>query len=622
MPPPRVTRALISPPIAALAIACLMAAYIAGYAWSAPNTDSADELMRAYEIRHALAFPLEGPPLGNVLHLGPFWFYLTALPLFIHHSWLSAALFIGFVCSLKFPLAYACGRKLVDGDFGVLWAAAMFIPGWSSIEQLVFLNPNAVATAMLATLAIALPGIERAAGTGRCLALGLALALTMHVHPTALPVFALVPFVLWRRWKDGLGVGPGIGAMTLGFVIPFLSYFVSQAARGYPDWGSASEYVAQQMSLSNIVNTPAVVSAFFAGPETMAEYVLHWPDYAADALMLATAGLAWLCVVALAAGPLPRLRLAQFVVALALTAAWIACARPTTPVQFTWALTPLVAALIALGLWSVARLPALRWAVIATALVGFGVNVLLVRETAVLVREGEASLPSLIMDTKGGLTHRLYRDVWFPAHEHAPLGRALCEAGGPASLHGHLAYLVDKDLGLDLLFECNDRSRVSLAGSETQLHHFAMSRPFWRAISALPECWIGSMGLSRAAIPLVPRKPIAVADGGTYLPRKHSGGPLREVVLSFEVPRERAVMITNVRSGYEAFEMRSARAGEVSVIAAAENDFSAVYHAPGSAAGNVQWTFRMLTTLPEAIDVVSVPGRTGDERPDRQCLTR
>jgi hypothetical protein len=264
----------------------------------------------------------------------------------------------------------------------------------------------------------------------------------------------------------------------------------------------------------------------------------------------------------------------------------------------------------------------MRGVVALVVVAGFATNALLVREMAVLVREGEASLPSLIMDTKGGLSHRLFRDVWFPAHEHATLGRALCAAGGPASLHGHLAYVIDKDLGLDLLFECKDRSRVSLAGSEAKLHHFGMTRPFWRAVSALPECWIGSLGLAPSALPLVPRKSIPVADGSTYLPRRHSGNPPREVVLAFEVPRERAVMLTNVLAGYELFEMKSARAGDIPVIAAAENDFSAIYRAPASATGNVAWTFRLVSTFPEAIDVVSVAGRKGAERPDGQCLAQ
>src|SRR5690348_12172134 len=67
-------------------VAFLMAAYAAGYAWSSPSTDTADELLQAYRIRHALAYPLEGPFLGGALHFGPMWFYLTAVPLWISQS--------------------------------------------------------------------------------------------------------------------------------------------------------------------------------------------------------------------------------------------------------------------------------------------------------------------------------------------------------------------------------------------------------------------------------------------------------------------------------------------------------------------------------------------------------
>src|SRR5688572_329079 len=251
-------RDLFSGPAAGLVIAILMAAYVAGYAWSAPNTDSADELLRAYEIRHAIAFPLEGPPLGNVLHLGPAWFYLTALPLFAWHSWLSAALFIGLVCSLKFPLAYWCGKRLVDEDFGVLWAAALFLPGWTTVEQLVFLNPNGVAMAMLAVLAIALPGLDRPASLGRCVALGLALALALHVHPTSLPIFLLAPVVLWVHFKQRARLVAATIALFVGFVLPFAPYVAHQALTGYPDWTSASGYVAKQVFLGNVVNAPQV----------------------------------------------------------------------------------------------------------------------------------------------------------------------------------------------------------------------------------------------------------------------------------------------------------------------------------------------------------------------------
>jgi hypothetical protein len=54
--PPPVTG--ISPLTAWAVIGLLMAAYSAAYAWSTPGADTADALMRAYEIRHAIAYPL------------------------------------------------------------------------------------------------------------------------------------------------------------------------------------------------------------------------------------------------------------------------------------------------------------------------------------------------------------------------------------------------------------------------------------------------------------------------------------------------------------------------------------------------------------------------------------
>ena len=158
-----------------------MAVYVAGYAWSVPHTDTADELVHAYAIRHALAYPAEGQFLGGAVHFGPLWFYLAALPLFVRSSWLAAALFIGFVCSLKFPLAYHCGRRILDRDFGALWAGALFIPGWNSIEELCFLNPNAVDVAVLAIVAICLHGISSPWRTRHFFLLRLAAGLAVHV---------------------------------------------------------------------------------------------------------------------------------------------------------------------------------------------------------------------------------------------------------------------------------------------------------------------------------------------------------------------------------------------------------------------------------------------------------
>jgi hypothetical protein len=586
-------------------VAFLMAAYTAGYAWSAPTADTADELLRAYEIRHAIAYPLEGPFLGGALHLGPFWFYLAALPLWISESWLAVALFIGLVCSLKFPLAYLCGRKLLDAEFGLLWAVAMFVPGWASLEQLVFLNPNAVAAATLAVLAIALHALERKITWPTFAALGLALAIAIHVHPTSAPIFILLVPVLWAHRRRGQPLLVPLLAIAVGFLVPFLPYVVSQVRGGFADWGSASSYVAAQIVPANVVNVPTLVADYLlAGPAVIAEYLMHWRPERAALLGVGVAIAASTSVVGFF-DRVARPRLLLFIVALVIFATWVACARPTTPLQFTWVLGPVFAGLAAIGFWSLGRVASLRpvvWAAVAASVI---VNVLAIRAMALAVHDGEGHLPSRIMDVKNKLPPTVFRDVWFAALDHRELGQILCAAGA-VSLHGHLAYIADKDLGLDTLFECNSRSQLSLVGSDAPMHYLGMTRPFWRTLGAAPECWVGSLGLTRHMTPLLDRGPLALADGSTYMPRQLYRNAPVETTFSVTTAGDAGVLVTNVLGGYEYFRIVSAKAAGHAVAPLAENDLSSLFAEPSRGPHVVQWTFVVATTNPHAIDVVSV----------------
>ncbi len=279
--------------------------------------------------------------------------------------------------------------------------------------------------------------------------------------------------------------------------------------------------------------------------------------------------------------------------------------RPTTPLQFTWVLGPVVAGLVAIGVWSLGRVAALRplvWGIVAGSVV---FNVLAIRAMAFTVRQGEGHLPSRVMDIKNGLPNAIYRDVWFPALGHGELGRILCEAGD-VSLHGHLAYIADKDLGLDALFACNDRSRLSLVASEAPNHYFGMTRLFWRALGDPPDCWVGSLGLTRHVTPLLERKPLPVAQELTDLLRRLPRNPSTMTTFSVTAPGQTGVMLTNVLGGYESFQVVSAMAAGHAVSPIAENDLSSLFASPASGPHVVQWTFSVLTSNPQAIDVVSV----------------
>ena len=491
-------------PTSGLLIVLMMATYVAGYAWSAPHTDTADELLRAFEIRHAIRYPLEGPPLGQVLHLGPIWFYLTAIPLWIQDSWLSAALFIGFVCSLKFPLAYLCGRQLIDRDFGALWAVGMFVPGWNSFEQLVFLNPNGVATATLAVLAIVLHALKRTSLV-TFIALGIALAIAIHIHPTAAPLFLLlvIPFAQYRARGGSLPLA--LIAFGSAFLVPLIPYVVNQLRHGIPDLTGARKYVSDQVVVANALNGPSVIWNYFSGgPAVIAEYLLGWPSQHAVALGLGIAVVAGASIVVVGASSVASSRraLVCFLASLLIASAWIGALRTTTPFQFVWVLGPIAGGLFGLGLWYLGQMRAGRPLVVISVTAILLSNMYVVRAISLKVRDGEGELPSRIMDIKDQAPHAIYRGVWFPALAHGALGEMLCRADKPAYLHGHLAHVADKDLGLDMLFACGDRSNVELAGGTGRTHYLGMTRPFWRSLNAKPECWIGSLGIARDVEPL------------------------------------------------------------------------------------------------------------------------
>ena len=143
--------------------------------------------------------------------------------------------------------------------------------------------------------------------------------------------------------------------------------------------------------------------------------LLGWHEDRARWVGWIVAALVTLSLAAIFVGPLARKRLIQFLILLALTAAWIAIARPTTPVQFTWALAVPVGGLIALGLWALAQ--RFRFAaplVVCLVASGFLFNAWVARGLASMVRDGEGRLPSLVLDR--------------PAHETAAHAR---ETGPP-----------------------------------------------------------------------------------------------------------------------------------------------------------------------------------------------
>src|SRR5206468_1414961 len=123
-----------------LAIALLMVMYVGAIPFSIVHMDLARDMGIAHTIVTGEALPLQGPVFASAAHLGPVWYYLLAMLLWLTHSWLGTMLAIGAIASLKFPLAYMLGSRLIDGTFGLLWALMLTLPGWNTFESIYLLH--------------------------------------------------------------------------------------------------------------------------------------------------------------------------------------------------------------------------------------------------------------------------------------------------------------------------------------------------------------------------------------------------------------------------------------------------------------------------------------------------
>src|SRR5258705_9809985 len=340
--------------------------------------------------------------MPHAIHFGPVWFYLLALPLWIQDSWLSLVLFEGFVCGLKFPLAYYCGRKLLGSEFGILWAAALLLPGWSCMEPLVPFNPNAIGTACFATLAVALRCMEGSPKWRHVALLGLAIGFAIHVHPTTAPV-ALLALAAYRARRTAPQIMATSALLALGAMALFVPYLMSQAVSGWPDWQGAHHYVASQVGLGTIARLPGLIAGeVFWGPRIAAQYLAGWSEPASLAIG------AFVC--ALAAMPFALVRFERqrearrllwiFAASGVALSAWVLLLRPTTPFYFTYVVTPSLAGVIALGVHmairSSRRAPFAIGAASAALVLGVGMTA----GMAMKSESGGGEMHSRVLDVK------------------------------------------------------------------------------------------------------------------------------------------------------------------------------------------------------------------------------
>lgn len=591
-------------------VAAFMAIHVASGVFGAAGPDTARDVAAALAIANGEALPLHGPLLAGTSYLGPIWFYLLALPLTVHRSWVSVALLVAILGSLQFPLAYAAGRRLLDRRYGLLWCALLALPGWGSFQLVGFSHTNLVATGSLLVL-YALLRLAREQRARWLVVAAVAFSLALHAHPTTIVLAPIIAIVALFAMPSLTALLRWSAVAILVALIPLAPLLADREAAFASLAGQVGEYARGTMHAANLLDTGALLwGVLVRGPRIVADAFLALVPGAPAAvtvsvLALELAGLAGLAFTAFRR-PLPVT--AALLATLAFTAliAWL---RPATPFYMTYALLPWVAGLLALG-WRglCAELNERGGALLAT-LVGtaLALHALSAVGIAATIASGDVVLPVVPrLDVKRDDAAPALPEPWLPAHAVDASGTLLCGLQSPIVLHGTYAFLEQVYLGLDHRLRCGMRE-VRLAGVDPSaaVHLVGLALPAWQSLGWTPPIALGGIGVTRAAHVLWPARGLPPPDGSVYPPPAIPPLPLRTVTVEATVAGGEALVVALPYVPWMIPPQIAVAANGIARTPLARDAVAAVY-ACGECPGVTAWRITIASSAPERVDVVTI----------------
>lgn len=149
------------------------------------HLDLSRDMRQAFAIVNGTELPMNGQLLGGRFRLGPVWYYLLAVLVWLFKGWLPIAMALAALAGTQVFFAYLLGKEIQDKQAGRVLAALVVFPSWAFYEQMfpthVIFVPALVMLAMLAAVRFAKNGKQK-----YLLVQGLAFSLAIHAHPTAL----------------------------------------------------------------------------------------------------------------------------------------------------------------------------------------------------------------------------------------------------------------------------------------------------------------------------------------------------------------------------------------------------------------------------------------------------
>lgn len=558
-------------------LAGLMLLMLARVPYAASHMDLSRDMFVAWRLLHGEQFPMEGPVLNGMIHLGPVWYYVLALLLLIGRTWFGTIALLGLIAALQIPVAYLLGKELHSRRAGLLFAVGLVVPSWTTYEWMLPLHPILSALLVVAFLLCCL----RYWRTGRrsyFYGTAIAFTLAMHAHPSNIGCAWIGLFVLIRarhvnvRWWD-------VALAAFIVVAPLLPFVYADALRGFEDFHKSSAFAANPNETGSLAKLPALFWAVaFGGPRYLLEI---FGDFGSSGSMIAA------CIVTLggaagAVGLMAAIRdshtramaLLAIVGTLAMLAT-LAIIRARTPYYMTTSSRVFLVGLAALGLAALgarAFARATRWGVAGVAVFAAFVTTYGNARDQVRGAWPFAWLPMF--------------DVTVPASDPAPLlltptyamdvsGRFLCSLEKP-SIHGTYGNQLTHNYGVEMLLACG-RNDVHIGGSEEgRSHWLGLSRAMFARLTTKPVQRLGPIGvvparpvLQQAARvePDVPRYP-------AYLPVATEA---KSMHLSVAVRADEYVAVSNLGFAFNVEPKVLVRIGGNAVEPAAFDRVSAVY---------------------------------------------
>lgn len=597
--------------------ALLMLLLAALFVWTSVGSNGSDDTYRDIDMAQSIVsghyFPLNGPTINNIFHLGPLWFYVLALPLWLIGNPFAVNATMGLLGALQFPLAYQIGKRFGGERLGLLFALALALPGWSAFPLVMLTHVTVVPTCILFGV-LAMLRYREHPGAARAVVLGLALGCMLHAHPTTLLLAALCALAAGSAASSDKRTTHA-ALVVMAIVALFLPMLVHQALTGWPDFATASSYTATRLALPAPARTAKLLLALFDyGADYTARFWLAlrrpWLTalLALNAMCFLAAGAGLALLVRDDAGA--RRRVVVLVLVLLAQTLFVVALREITPFWMIYAHLPLIAALVAVGLDRICKVGRGPRRIVAALALGWMLwSVAAWSYLALSPSQGlEGRAKHGVHDLMDVIEHETVKVPFsaarIPVYE---LGDLAADCA-PVTLYAHYALFVDRSFGVGALAHCGRFTQIRLGGMPDATHpaRLGLRDYVWTRLGMQPQHRIDSLGVSTPTAVWHSPQSLPVVDAIDYPIRQLSIAPQRFTVHGTASGAD-AIVVAHRALDYGPFSVIAARADGVPMAPLWADQATLVFRAPQDLRGhgNVSWSIEIDAT-PAFVDVAVI----------------